>query len=516
MKIDGCSSDQQSRESVHGDSSNLKQQLDCFTHEARTPLNGVLGIADLLSRTKLDEQQQEYVELIKQSAESLVKMFVDLSEPSQSGEQLDAVCGKEQAGLTAEPEQIRVLVVDGLIGNCDVVDAYALAGGFRCTTVTRASDAIMYMKQAVQAGDPYSVVFAEAVLPDMDAFEFAQATRNDKSIGGIKLILVVTFETDYQREKAKRAGFDGYMARPVKQTQVAEKIKSVLHPGEKQGVVELLENKSHPGRLVLIAEDNAVNQKVALFQLRELGFAAHIVSNGKEAIEAAAKIPYAAILMDCQMPEVDGLQATQEIRNSESDLGRRVPIIAMTARAQRNDRQRCLDAGMDDYLTKPMTSDKLRAVLQRWLPEAQTIQFEPSQENLFQSNRKGGIKMFETNQQSDKNAPMQAPPFDVEALKEMLGAEETEDILKLFLETSEPLLDRIDQAIEQKDSDALKNAAHELKGSSSSIGAESLATTCKLLEMAGRTDEWTDVPSLRSGLVENFETTRIYIEALYR
>jgi CheY-like chemotaxis protein len=235
------------------------------------------------------------------------------------------------------------------------------------------------------------------------------------------------------------------------------------------------------------------------------------VTNGKEAAEAVKQGGFAAVLMDAQMPKMDGFEATRQIRQWEQTTGSHITIIAMTASAMSVDREKCLAAGMDDYLSKPVTYDKLGSVLSKW------IEFEDSANKIAEPSTAGENAMDkqpsgENLQFAPDTSVTAAEPIDIGSLEEMVGAEEAVEILNLFVSSSQELLDRISGASTKHDGKALREAAHELKGACASIGASNMARTCQELENAVRNDEWDMVPNLENGLSQNFQLAKNYIE----
>ena len=234
--------------------------------------------------------------------------------------------------------------------------------------------------------------------------------------------------------------------------------------------------KSNNGGLIPAAEDNAVNQKVALLLLKELGFSADVVGNGREAIEAITRTKYSLVFMDCQMPELDGMEATGEIRRMEAITGRHVPVVAMTAHAMQGDREKCIAAGMDDYISKPVTASKLNEILQHWLPRT-TSETAIKTEN--ESPDQLGIAHLTNPAHPDDRQP---PPLDWEGLKLSCGKEGAAEILQIFVDSSRDILRRLEKALNANDVSGIKAASHELRGASTSVGSQKMATTCKRLE----------------------------------
>ncbi|MBC5805724.1 MAG: hypothetical protein DLM53_08270 [Candidatus Eremiobacter antarcticus] len=250
----------------------------------------------------------------------------------------------------------------------------------RCMSASTGEEAIRLLREAEQSKDPYHFAIVDLIMPDMDGLTLARAIQADPAIGDTKLILTSPLQHNEDRENALNAGFAACLLKPPKQSQLLDCLGTALKgraedatfadsPSARPSGNQNSGSTSLKDKLILVAEDNAVNQLVALAQLKRLGIQPHMAANGIEALNLASKHAYALILMDCQMPDMDGLQATRAIRETELRLKRHVPIIAMTANAIDGDREKCLDAGMDDYLSKPVKAEKLREMLERWLAE---------------------------------------------------------------------------------------------------------------------------------------------------
>jgi CheY-like chemotaxis protein/HPt (histidine-containing phosphotransfer) domain-containing protein len=227
----------------------------------------------------------------------------------------------------------------------------------------------------------------------------------------------------------------------------------------------------------LLAEDNEVNIIVAEALLAKAGVRAEIAKNGREAVEMASGSPYEVIFMDCQMPELDGYEATQRIR--EAEHGHHTPIIAMTAHSMTGDRERCLAVGMDDYLTKPLRTDELERVLSRWLPA------DGSQKDLeLSTNATGGVNAADS-EDAEHDGEDPADELDEDAISELrdtLAAEMLETLLSTFEDSVSERLTEMTGALAGGDRSELRRLAHLLKGSSATLGASRMSAVCSELE----------------------------------
>ena len=272
---------------------------------------------------------------------------------------------------------LRALTVDDNETNRRVLRHYLAAFGMETAEAVDADDALDALSEARGNGQRFDVILLDMMMPGTDGLELSRRIADSPTWGETPRILLSSMGIKQNFEESADAGIAARLTKPVKQDQLRACVRGVIRAaalgaGPRHGAVEAAANVSEeqlaqaiPGRRVLLAEDNVVNQKVALNLLGKLGYAADAVANGSEAVEALGRIHYHAVLMDCQMPEMDGFEATAEIRRREVG-GDRTPIIALTANAMKGDRERCLGAGMDDYITKPIKPHALAETLKRW------------------------------------------------------------------------------------------------------------------------------------------------------
>jgi two-component system sensor histidine kinase/response regulator len=275
---------------------------------------------------------------------------------------------------------LRVLVVDDNATNRQILRHQIVAWKMQKGSAAGGHEALKILRAAATAGKPYDVALLDMQMPEMDGLTLARAIKADPAIARTHLIILTSLGHVMTQKELKEIGIGAYLVKPVKQSRLFDCLVDVVG----QSVADQVFVKAAtppaepilaltPGKVrILLAEDNTVNQKVALAQFRKLGFAAEAVGNGLEAVQALDDIAYDLIFMDCQMPEMDGYEATQCIRKREHEAataGRskaRVHIIAMTANAMQGDREKCLAAGMDDYVSKPVREADLRAAIERW------------------------------------------------------------------------------------------------------------------------------------------------------
>ena len=308
-------------------------------------------------------------------------------------------------------EKLRVLIVDDNATNRKILSHQLGSWGMIHQEADSGFHALELLRSAAAEGVPYDLAVLDLMMPGMDGFELARTIKSDPSIAGMHLVMLTSFGERGHGATAREAGVAAYLTKPVRQSQLFDCLANVVSAaavtpephlssaprGSKLLTKHVLkEARMSSNKLILLAEDNIVNQKVAIRQLQKLGYRADAVANGREAIEALSRISYDLVLMDCQMPEMDGYEATAEIRQNEA-RGKHTPIVAMTAHALTGDREKCIDAGMDEYITKPVKPTELARVLELFLNPQNTV-VSPGQPTITT-----------------------APLVDVERIHEMMG-----------------------------------------------------------------------------------------------
>ena len=476
---------------------------------------------------------------------------------------------KQQGHISHEAPQaslegIRVCVVDDNDTNRLLLHHYTSEWKMECSSANSLEDAMLILLQAAEEGRPIDLVLLDQMMPNQDGFDLARSIRSTHELAQTQMVLLTSAGRRGDSQKAKDLGFSAYLTKPLRQAQLYRCLSMVM------GRAQELTGNSVPPSLpiitrhtlkelqarervrILLAEDNIVNQKVAVRMLEKLGYRVNVVANGQEAVEALAGLPFDVVLMDCQMPEMDGFEATRTIRVREEETreplsvnrepensaeysvkgtgketttsdthhsspithhGSRmtshgllitdhVPIIAMTANAMKGDREKCLEAGMDDFLAKPVKLEELEAVLQRWLGTGEkdtSSQSQPEPEGY-------GLMTHSSADDASKTpvSPEQEPALDQVVFNDLreLGGEDDPTflpaIIQQFLADAPGHLAGIGEALQSGNAEAVMKAAHAFKGGCKNIGAGPLGNMCFEFEEKGRTGE-------PQGLDERFE-----------
>jgi CheY-like chemotaxis protein len=287
-----------------------------------------------------------------------------------------ATAGEPEPQLSASLKQLRALIVDDNATNRKILANQLESWGIEHVDAESGAQALQLLQAAAGQGKAYDLALLDLMMPEMDGYELARKIKADSRTAPLALILLTSGgapTTDYELCRIAAT-----LTKPVRQSQLFECLMNVVSVSAAAAVkAEPLKLITTPrpevderlsSHLILLAEDNIVNQKVAVRQLRQLGYRADAVANGREALEALSRIPYDLVLMDCQMPEMDGYEATAAIRQREGAY-KHTPIVAMTAHALAGDREKSIAAGMDDHISKPVRSYELARVLDQYLPK---------------------------------------------------------------------------------------------------------------------------------------------------
>lgn len=383
------------------------------------------------------------------------------------------------------PEKIdgmKILAVDDNPTNRDILLRYTASWGCKVTAVSSAKEAIKELRSAVTKGKPYRMALLDYNMPVTDGRTLGVQIKKDPKLRDIKLIMLTSFGQRGDAKELLDAGFDGYMVKPIKQSVLFDCMQIVLAKPkaktktpikEKQLVTQhTISERRHSRLRILLVEDHIVNQQVALLTLkRKLGYHADAAANGKEAVEALTKRDYDLVLMDCQMPEMDGYEATGVIRDPKSSVKNHdIIIIAMTANAMAGDRKKCLDAGMDDYVSKPIKPDVLGKTIEKYFPG------QSEMSNKAKPDAKTGQPATKANRDD-------APPV---IQSEFADDPDMTEIIDNFVKLLSNTINSMCDAASHNHHDELQRLAHQLKGAGGGYGYPLLTDTAKSLEDAAK------------------------------
>ena len=383
-----------------------------------------------------------------------------------------------------------------------------------------ASEALAMLRQGDAEGRPFAAALVKLQLPDMDGLTFAHEAHSLPGLAALHVVLLAPLGQRLDPGLLRTVGIAGHLVKPVKQARLRDVIGRLLRGEDilaesetrrfaKNGMADALSGAPRPLRL-LLAEDNVVNQRVALTLLKKLGHSAVVASDGLAALELLAREPFEAVLMDCQMPELDGYETTRRIRRAEADgdYGVRPPhyIIALTANAMAGDRERCLASGMDDFITKPLDEAALAAALKRGLDQL------TAPDTAAPAARTSVATAFPEPKASTADPVSGLPTLELSALDAYRVPGDSSalaELVRLVLDDLGPRVAAIRSAADAGDIGRLKDTAHTLKGSAGNLGGRRLAALCSQLELQARSGGGKDLMDLVASIeaeAANFRT----------
>ncbi len=425
----------------------------------------------------------------------------------------------EKSAATTRPEWLprpdlhglRVLCVDQNPTNLFLLESYAKSWGMVVQTTANTHDCLPILQNAMASGHPFDVAIVDRGISKLDGLKLGQLIKQHPDVAQTKLLLLTSIGQRGEAATAHEAGFSGYLTKPLHKVQLHDGLATVMgycwteNPEQTRPLVTrhtLKETQRRSRDKILVADDHAINQQLIVLLLERLGYGSDVVSTGHDAVQAVATESYALVLMDCQMPEMDGFSATRKIREAEGvrheALGEkdethktqspdalpltpydelRIPIVALTANAMPGDREKCLATGMDDYLAKPIRPEELARVLERWLPEypettdqdlllGKGHHIERAEEQNTNSLNDLGNHVIET--------PSPIDPSRFQEWQELGGTEFVNRMVEQFVTDATNCAQALTHALEHHDDDGLAEAAHGLKGICANIGATQL------------------------------------------
>ena len=409
----------------------------------------------------------------------------------------EAAAGPELVALPREHAQLvgkRVLVVDDNAANREVVKRQASSWGIVPRDTGSPTEALEWIRR----GDPFDAAILDMQMPEMDGLALAREIRRFRVARVLPLVMLTSLG---RRKEDVEAGVDfaAHLTKPIKASQLYEALMSAFGEISEEarpvgaGVARGSEATSRGPLQVLLADDNAVNQQLALALLKKMGYRADVATNGAEVLEALARRPYDVVLMDVEMPVMDGLEASRRI-NQEWPAGQRPRIIAMTANAMQGDREACLAAGMDDYLSKPIRREELAAALAR--SEARAVSADDAA-TADEVDDPGSVDLAE----------LEAAVGDPSFVRELIST---------FLNDAPDLLGELRSSLEQRDFEELRRAAHTLKANGRTFGATGLAALSEELELSAQRGKLADAVELVTRIEKEYARVAGALGALVR
>ena len=417
-----------------------------------------------------------------------------------------------------DPRGLKVLIVDQNPVHQEVFCSQLGSWGLVAATASSGTDALDQFHRAAGAHEPFDVVIMDSTMLDMTPEAMARTIRQSAAGGGCALMMLAGMGARMEAAELAARGLDGHIARPVRQSQLFDTIMNTIARRSNPSAphhdlsATTTQRPTVTGARVLLVEDNEVNQMVAAELLSEAGYLCDMATDGRKAVEAVLRAPYDVVLMDCQMPEMDGFEATRIIRQHESNNalpGRtgRLPIVALTANAVKGDRERCLDAGMDDYLSKPLHPEKLVATIQSFLSRAvvaaPTVSLAPAP--------------------AAAPAPMTASapagsdtgslPINIQPLVHRCGGRRdfAERVLEKFRAQSTEVLESIARGLGEKNGELATRSAHSLKGMAATISAEALRRNAAEAEAKAHAQDWDALAAQLDGLRKELDACLSFI-----
>jgi two-component system, sensor histidine kinase and response regulator len=399
--------------------------------------------------------------------------------------------GARDRSASAEPRRLerkRALIVDDNATNRKILRQQLTSWNVDNVEARDGYEAIELAVGAATSGSPFDLAILDLNMPEMDGVELADVLMSEPSTSGMLLFLLSSSGEILNAADARRHGFAATLTKPVRPSELFDCLLTNLNAGVSTATRMTAPKSSSSSEalgMILLVEDNKMNQLVGSKVLAKLGFEFDVANHGGEAVSAIQTRIYDAVLMDCQMPEMDGYEATAEIRRIEGS-SRHTPVIAMTAAAMEGDRNACLEAGMDDYITKPIRLESIREVLKRWIPTTRPVLGE-----------------VEVSIASDDAPGLPLDHDQIELLRSLDdgdGALLTE-IISQYLSQTQEGRGELARVVQVGDHGAVQRTAHALRGASANIGATGLAAVCEAMEMQAKADQLDGAPEL----VERFD-----------
>ena len=415
------------------------------------------------------------------------------------------VSGTPAPGLTG----VKVLIVDNNATSREILTRQLASWGMRSAEVPDGPSAIKALHASLYENDPFMIAIIDMQMPGMDGASLALAIRADSRLAATGLVMLASLGNRYDGRRSREIGLESCLTKPVRYGELKNALSRAMvdrsidpsGPPTPHGRIDGLRSPFQVSKArILVVEDNITNQQVALGILRKLGLRADAAANGMEALEALETLPYDLVLMDVQMPVMDGLEATRLIRGRNSAvLDHSVPIIAMTAHAMQEDRERCLQAGMDDHISKPVTRQRLGEALEKWLLKGSG----------------GHLKEENAQKREGEGLPeIRDPVWDKAGMRERLMGDEdlVRTIMNAFLEDMPRQIKILKDLVRDGNGPHVERQAHTIKGASANVGGELLRAVAFGMEKAAREGDLATAAGHMAALEAQFEFLRKEME----
>jgi signal transduction histidine kinase/CheY-like chemotaxis protein/HPt (histidine-containing phosphotransfer) domain-containing protein len=474
-------------------------------HEAQSRLFQAFSQADGSTTRKYGGTGLGLV-ISKQIVEAMGGEIGMQSEPGRGSTFWCTVPLEKRAPVASRPAELAgvpVLIVDDNETNRTILHHQLNAWGMKDDSAADAEEALLRLRRRAASGKPFQIAVLDMQMPGMDGLGLARVIRADAALAGLRLVMLSSIGQHLDPVLLSELGIAACLMKPVKQSPLFDCLSDVMAgrtaPGERRGSASSLRRPSEMHGRILVAEDNPINREVATAMLDELGYDWDVAGTGAEALQSLSRRDYSAVLMDCQMPELDGYEAARELRRREGQ-GRRTPVIAMTAHALAGDRERCLEAGMDDYLTKPLYLDQLRQRLERWAGTSAPSR-SPSAEPPPSAPSSAAAE------------PSVAPPADLDRLRAVCrGPEDVKRMSAMFFTQARETMAGLENAVPAQAGDDVRRLAHALAGASANLGFGPLSAALRALERAGREGQWENRSTLLEAARREVESLRRFLE----
>lgn len=406
----------------------------------------------------------------------------------------------DTAARLVELKDLPVLIVDDNATNRRILEEMLTNWRMCPTTATGALDAWQKLSDS-PTNKPFALVLLDAQMPETDGFALAERMQTSERFRGHTIMMLSSADRQADAARCRALGLAAYLTKPIRQSVLLDAMLTCLDGSSEQVQHEFVENQPLPSRslYVLLAEDNVVNQRLAMRYVEKRGHRVKLVATGQQVLEAIAQEQFDVVLMDVQMPEMDGLEATAQIRAQEQAAGGHLPIVAMTAHAMKGDRERCLAAGMDDYVSKPLQAHELYRALERFGGSALIRSYAHNALPTGVSSANDGETVF------DYERALRRAGGDQEFLRELVV---------VFLEECPQWVSNIEEAAASLDAPAVRMAAHTIKGAACSLHAPALTSAALVIEQAATQGNLSELSQHCKSLLTELERLRPELEQL--